>query len=161
MGAVYRGEDPADGSPVAIKVLRGSWARRPEALRRLYKEARLLAEANNPFVANLIELNEDDGVHFLALEYVRGSSLADVLARRGRLDEPTALAIMADVARGLAVAHERGIFHRDIQPETIVLLEDEDEDEHEDGDWPARVRSPSESAAAHVVTSSPRTALRV
>ena len=157
MGAVYRGEDPADGSPVAIKVLRGYWARRPEALRRLYKEARLLAEANNPFVANLIELNEDDGVHFLALEYVRGSSLADVLARRVRLDEPTALAIMADVARGLAVAHERGIIHRDIKPENILLLQDEDEDE----DGPDRLSGPAESTAATVVTSSPRTALRV
>ncbi len=105
MGAVYRGEDPTDGSLVAIKVLRDAWARRPEALRRLYKEARLLAEANNPYVANLVELNEDDGVHFLAIEYVRGMSLANLLAQRVRLDEPDALAIMSDVARGLAVAH--------------------------------------------------------
>ena len=124
MGAVYRGEDPTDGSLVAIKVLRDAWARRPEALRRFYKEARLLAEVNNPYVANLVELNEDDGIHFLAIEYVRGMSLANLLAQRGRLDEPDALAIMSDVARGLAVAHERGIVHRDIKPENILLVED-------------------------------------
>ena len=70
MGAVYRAEDPADGAVVAIKVLRPDRGGRPLALRRFHKEARLLAEVNNPYVTNLLEVNEDAGVHYLALEFV-------------------------------------------------------------------------------------------
>jgi serine/threonine protein kinase/class 3 adenylate cyclase len=129
MGSVYRGEDITDQTIVAIKVLRENWVERPGALLRLRKEARLLAEANNPFVTNLIEVNEDDGIHYLALEYVHGTSLAQWLVRFGRLTEPLALAILADVARGLAVAHERGIIHRDIKPENVLLVGADDLDE--------------------------------
>jgi eukaryotic-like serine/threonine-protein kinase len=121
MGAVFRAEDLADGSIVAIKVLRG--ASRPEALRRFHKEARLLSDARNPFVTNLIEVNEDRGIHYIALEYVQGVDLGKWMEARGRLDEPTALALVADVARGLSMAHERGIIHRDVKPENILLLE--------------------------------------
>ncbi len=124
MGTVYRGVDLADGSAVAIKVLRPAFARRAESLRRFHKEARLLAEVNNPRVANLIEVNEDDGIHYLALEFVDGVDLAAWTAGRGRLDEPLALAILADVARALEVAHERGIVHRDIKPENILVVDE-------------------------------------
>jgi serine/threonine protein kinase/class 3 adenylate cyclase len=122
MGSVYRAEDPVDGKQVAIKVLRADWAQRPNALRRFHKEARLLAEVHNPYVANLLEVNEDAGIHYLALELVEGQSLDRLLIERTRLDEPTALAILADVARALVDAHERGIVHRDIKPENILLL---------------------------------------
>lgn len=124
MGTVFRGEDSTDGSIVAIKVLRDQLVHRPDSLRRFYKEARLLAEINNPYVTNLIEINEDDGIHFIALEYMRGTSLSRWLQERGRFDEPTALSIIADVARGLAAAHERGIIHRDIKPENILLVDE-------------------------------------
>jgi serine/threonine protein kinase/class 3 adenylate cyclase len=122
MGAVYLAEDPAAGKHVAIKVLRADWAKRPNALRRFHKEARLLAEVHNPYVANLLEVNEDAGIHYLALEFVEGQSLDKLLAKRTRLDGPTALAILADVARALVDAHERGIVHRDIKPENILLV---------------------------------------
>ena len=108
MGAVYRARDSADGSTVAIKVLHPDEARRPRARRRFAKEARLLAEVNNPYVTNLVEVNEDGDVHYLVLEFVAGTSLAQWLVRRGRLDEPTALGIMADVARALDFAHGAG-----------------------------------------------------
>jgi serine/threonine protein kinase/class 3 adenylate cyclase len=121
MGAVFRAEDLIDGTNVAVKVLRLDWAQRPNAVRRFHKEARLLAEVNNPFVANLLEVNEDEGVHFLAMEFVEGKSLGALLQERGRLDEATAIRIMADVARALVDAHERGIVHRDIKPDNILL----------------------------------------
>jgi len=124
MGAVYRAEDSCDGNQVAIKVLRGDWAKRDIALRRFNKEARLLAEVNNPYVANLLEVNEDGGIHYLVLEYVDGQSLGQVLNERGSLDEATAVAVMADVARALLEAHERGIVHRDIKPDNILLVRD-------------------------------------
>ena len=125
MGTVFRAIDQGDGSTVAIKVLGSSWSERPEALARFLKEARMLAEVNNPYVTNFIELNEDQGIHYLALEFVEGENLGDVLVRQTRLDEPTALAIMIDVACGLAPVHERGIVHRDIKPANILIQTDE------------------------------------
>jgi serine/threonine protein kinase/class 3 adenylate cyclase len=126
MGAVYRAEDPLDDSTVAIKVLRPDFAARPGALERFHKEARLLAEVNNPFVANLLEVNEDDGIHYLVMEFVAGQALDQFLAERGRLEERAALTLIADVARALVDAHQRGIVHRDIKPENILLTKPTD-----------------------------------
>lgn len=147
MGAVYRGTDLADGSTVAVKVLSPTWAERPESLRRFLKEARLLSEVNNPFVTNLIEMNQDEGIYFLALEFVAGEHVGNLLDRRGRLDERTALTIMADVARGLSTAHERGIIHRDVKPQNILLVAPDD------GHSPLRVKLTDFGLARHVVES--------
>jgi class 3 adenylate cyclase len=69
-----------------------------------------------------LELNEDDGLHYLVLEFVAGQTVGRLLAERGRLDETEAMAILADVCRALAGAHERGIVHRDIKPDNILLV---------------------------------------
>ncbi len=97
-GVVYRAEDPAEGGIVAIKVLRTDRSGNALGLRRFRKEARLMAEANNPHVVNLLEYNEEDGIPYLVLEFVAGESLARRLEERTRLDESEALAIMAGVA---------------------------------------------------------------
>jgi serine/threonine protein kinase/class 3 adenylate cyclase len=148
MGIVYRAEDLSDGSSVAIKVLRSAYARRPESLRRFLKEARLLAEVNNPQVANFIEVNEDDGIHYLALEFVKGTDLAAWMTGRGPLAEREALTILADVARALATAHERGIVHRDVKPENILVIDDP-----ADPSGPPRVKLSDFGLARHVVES--------
>ena len=75
-GVVYRAEDPAEGTVVAIKVLRTDRGGDTMGLRRFRKEARLMAEANNPHVVNLLEYNEEDGIPYLVLEFVAGESLA-------------------------------------------------------------------------------------
>jgi serine/threonine protein kinase/class 3 adenylate cyclase len=122
-GIVYRAEDASDGSIVAIKVLRRDRVFRSKVLQRFRKEARLMAEANNPYVVNLLEFNEDDGVPYMVLEFVAGVSLDQLMEERARLGEREALAIMAAVARGLRDAHERGIVHRDIKPSNILLMD--------------------------------------
>lgn len=124
MGAVYKAQDPDDGSLVAIKVLSGNHLERPVAVQRFLKEARLLAEVNNRFVTNLLEVGEEKGIPYLAMEYVAGRDLKKLLTERGHLEERLALAIMADVARALVDAHERGIIHRDIKPENILLVDE-------------------------------------
>jgi serine/threonine protein kinase/class 3 adenylate cyclase len=122
MGEVYKAIDEADGSVVALKVLRPEWASKPTAMARFRKESRLLAKVNNPYVTNLIEVNEDRGLHYIVLEFVAGRSLDHFLKEKGRLDERTALAVAADVARGLMDAHRLGIVHRDIKPANILLV---------------------------------------
>ncbi len=146
MGAVFRGEDMADGAIVAVKVLRPEWATKPGAFRRFQKEARLLGEVNNPFVTNLLEVNEDRGIHFLVLEYVSGTSLGHALADRAPMEEAEAVSILSDVARALVDAHRRGIVHRDIKPDNILLAE-------ADVEGKRRVKLSDFGLARHVVES--------
>jgi serine/threonine protein kinase/class 3 adenylate cyclase len=122
MGVVYRAEDATDGAIVAIKVLRPHLLDDAHSLRRFRKEARILAKLNSPFIANLLEVNEDDGLHYIVLEYVTGDNLGILLEKIGRMEEARALKVLADVARGMVDAHERGIIHRDIKPANIWLV---------------------------------------
>ncbi|MDA1014681.1 MAG: protein kinase [Planctomycetota bacterium] len=128
MGTVYRAEDLADGSIVALKTQHAHIAASPRARGRFLKETRLLARLNNPYVTRLIEVNEDRGILFFALEFVEGESAADHLKQHGAFDEPRALAIFRDVARALIDAHEQGIVHRDVKPENILLVRSESAD---------------------------------
>ncbi len=129
LGKVYRAEDIIDGAVAAIKILHHHLAQRPAILQRFLKEARLLSEIRSPFVARVLEINEDQGIHFLAMEFIAGRTVSALLADRklcprGRLAEAHALALITDVTRGLAEAHRRGIIHRDIKPQNIMLLDD-------------------------------------
>ena len=121
MGMVYKAEDPVDGTIVALKTMKPSISSSKRARRRFLKEARLLAEISNPFVTRLIEANEDDGVAFMALEFVQGQSVGDQIKASGRFDEQSGLSIIADVARGLDDAHRQGIVHRDLKPDNILV----------------------------------------
>ena len=104
MGAVFKAKDQASGRIVAIKVLKAATAANASSLRRFQKEARLLAAVNNPYVTNLIEVNEEDGLHYMALEFVEGTNLKKKLVEQGIFEEADVLAIAADVARALVDA---------------------------------------------------------
>src|SRR5262249_44540051 len=144
MGTVYRAEDIGDGGIVAIKVLREDVAERPDSRRRFYKEARVLSEVRHPNVANLLEINEDAGLRYLVIEYVNGKALDAHLAEHGKLAERQGLEIVAEVARALEDAHQRGIVHRDIKPGNIVLVNESE------GDAP-RVKLLDFGLARHVI----------
>lgn len=121
MGAVYKARDLPGNQWVAIKVLSESLAKNPRAVRRFAKEARLLALARSPYVANLVEAHIDAELCYLVSECVEGGSLGDWLQPDEPLPVKLALALLADATRGLALAHDRGIVHRDIKPDNILL----------------------------------------
>ncbi len=85
MGRVYRATDLSDGKKVALKLIDGPTASSVAALRRFRKEARLLSEVKNPYIANLIDANRDAGVHFIAVELAEGKDLGAVLKEKGGL----------------------------------------------------------------------------
>ena len=123
MGAVYRAES-TDGHVVALKVLRPELLVRPEAKRRFQKEAQLLSEVQSPAITALYKTGEDQGITYLAMEFVDGITLGELLRQYGQLSEQNAMAVIGPIAKGLASLHPKGIVHRDIKPANILIAKD-------------------------------------
>jgi Tol biopolymer transport system component len=119
MGEVYRARDLKLGRDVAIKVLPDSVSKDVDRLARFEREARSLASLNHPNIAQIYGF--EDGA--LVMELLEGDTLRDRL-RDGALPVRKAIEYGAQIARGLAAAHDRGIIHRDLKPENIFLLKD-------------------------------------
>ena len=124
MGSVYRARDAADGRTVAIKILNKQVEQDSLTARRFAKEARLLAKANNPYVANLYEVNSDATLPYMVVEFVEGGTLGSLIKVGQAFDEHFCLAVIADAVRGLAIAHARGVVHRDFKPDNVLLTKE-------------------------------------
>ena len=120
MGEVYLAKDTKLDREVAVKVLPATFSENKERLARFEREARLLASLNHPNIAAIHELEESDGVHFLALEYVPGETLAERI-KRGPIPIDEALPLFKQIAEGLEAAHEKGVIHRDLKPANIKV----------------------------------------
>jgi eukaryotic-like serine/threonine-protein kinase len=120
MGTVYRARDTRLDREVAIKVIRAGIAHDPVTRARFTREARLLASLSHPHVAAIFDVDECDGVPFLVLELVPGSTLAERLSQ-GRLSTREALAFASQIAAAVEAAHERGVIHRDLKPSNIKI----------------------------------------
>ncbi|MBI1208869.1 MAG: protein kinase [Azospirillum sp.] len=125
MGAVYRGFDPMIERSVALKTVRRELLKEEggaQFLERFRQEARAAGRCFHPNIVALLEYGEDDGVPFLAMEYVDGRSLDRVLKELGRFDQPRAVSIIGQVLDALGFAHDKGIIHRDIKPANVMVL---------------------------------------
>jgi two-component system LytT family response regulator len=121
MGIVYRAVDTRLGREVALKVLRpGTREDDGEHERRLRQEARAAAHLSHPAISVVYEIDEAEGATFIAMELVRGETLADVLTR-GPVEPKRALDLCLEVAEGLGEAHAHGIIHRDLKPKNVML----------------------------------------
>ena len=120
MGAVYAAQDVKLQRPVALKVMLPEIARRPEARERFLREARAAAAVHDDRVVTIYQVDEANGVPFLAMEYLRGKPL-DAWMRDNRPTIPQILKIGYDAALGLAAAHALGLVHRDIKPANLWL----------------------------------------
>jgi predicted Ser/Thr protein kinase len=123
MGVVYRARDLRLNRDVALKVLPPHRRFDADRRARFTREAQAAAATKHPNIAVIYDIDESDGVVFIAMELVEGEPLSDVLGRSG-LPFDRALDIALDVARGLASAHDRGVLHRDMKPANIVLTRD-------------------------------------
>jgi Tfp pilus assembly protein PilF/tRNA A-37 threonylcarbamoyl transferase component Bud32 len=123
MGEVYEAVDVDLDRRVALKFVAPELAADAEALKRFEREARAAAALNHPHIATLFAFERDGARTFIAMELVGGESLRERI-RRGPLPVSEALAIARDVAGALAMAHRRGIVHRDVKPENLMFDQD-------------------------------------
>jgi eukaryotic-like serine/threonine-protein kinase len=123
MGAVYRGEHVHMHKPVAIKILHPDAERLPELVQRFEREAIAGAHIQHPNVAAATDFGEDeDGSRFLVLEYVRGTTLHELI-RRGAVPVQRAVRIGRQLAAALGATHAMNIVHRDVKPRNVMVVE--------------------------------------
>ncbi len=123
MGEVYVARDPKLGRKVAIKLLPVRMSGERDTLTRFTQEARSASALNHPNIVTIHEVGADEGTPFIVMEYIEGFDLR-TLINGGPVPISKVLDIGAQIADGLAAAHERGIVHRDLKPENIMLTRD-------------------------------------
>jgi HAMP domain-containing protein len=122
MGVVYRAWDRHLQEPIAIKTLRPEALQADEtSLERFKQEIRLARRITHRNVLRTHDLGEVDGAYFITMEYAEGTSLSELLKKRGRLPVGVALTIGKQLCRALEVAHEAGVVHRDIKPQNLMI----------------------------------------
>ena len=122
MGQVYRARDTRLDRLVAIKVIAPQITADPIARGRFEREAKIVSSLDHPNICAVYDVGEHDDAAFLVMQYLEGRTLAEVIPTRPSLDDVRRIA--ADVAAALTCAHGRGILHRDIKPQNIMVLPD-------------------------------------
>lgn len=124
MAAVLKARDTQLGRTVALKILPPQAARDPESVTRFKQEARAAAALDHENIARVYFCGEDQGLHFIAFEFVEGINLRQLIDRQGPLPAGDCVRYMLQVAAGLNHAAERGVVHRDIKPANIIITPD-------------------------------------
>ena len=124
MAIVYRGHDLLLNRPVAIKSLRGQYASDTNFLRRFEREAQAAAGFSHPNIVNVYDVGTDGDQHYIVMEYIRGPSLKELIRRQGPFSVDGAVFVISQVSSALDYAHQRGLIHRDIKPQNILVDRD-------------------------------------
>lgn len=124
MADVFLAMDTVLNREVALKRLRGDLSHDPVALLRFQREANAASGLNHPNIVDVYDVGEDDGQHYIVMEMMRGTTLKELVHRRGALDKYEAVAIMQQLARALIKAHSNNVIHRDIKPQNILVKDD-------------------------------------
>ncbi|HEX6389623.1 MAG TPA: protein kinase [Solirubrobacteraceae bacterium] len=127
MSTVYRAFDTTLERQVAIKLMHRDIATQSDQLERFRREARAVAQLNHQHVVGVIDAGEageetdPQATPYIVFEYVQGETLKERIRRQGRLPVPEAVAYAIEIARALGAAHERGIVHRDVKPQNVLV----------------------------------------
>lgn len=123
MANVYLAEDTILGRKVAIKVLRGDLENNEKFIRRFQREAKSVSDLSHPNIVEVYDVGEEEGQHYIVMEYIDGRTLKQLIQKRGALTVTEVVDIMTQLTDGLSAAHEAYIIHRDIKPQNIMILD--------------------------------------
>jgi len=123
MGEVYLARDTRLDRKVALKVLTADVASKSDRMERFIREAKSAAALSHPNIAQVFEIGEHEGIHYIAMEYIDGDTLREKIHRE-RMDLKKLLRHLQHVAEGLSKAHGAGVVHRDLKPENIMITND-------------------------------------
>lgn len=121
MALVFRATDLRTGHDVAVKILRPEFNNDKEFLERFEREALAASKMSHHNIVNLLDVGQEEGYRYLVMEYMRGRTLKEVIAEKGRLPERVAAQITIRILSALQHAHNNGIIHRDIKPQNILV----------------------------------------
>jgi hypothetical protein len=121
MGAVYLAQQMSLDRPVALKVMNPSWGDDAGFVARFTREAYAAAQLVHHNIVQIYDFGEDHNLHYFSMEFVDGKSLGDIIKKQGKLDPEEAVGYTLQAARGLKFAHDRGMIHRDIKPDNLML----------------------------------------
>ena len=124
MATIYRGRDMRMERTVAIKVLREVYSTDPKFVQRFQREAKAASALQHPNIVQVYDYGQSDGSYFIVMELIEGADLRRYLRSRGVLAIDRAIIIAHDVALGLGAAHRRGIVHRDVKPQNVLVGRD-------------------------------------
>ena len=123
MSVVYKAEDTQEGRLVALKVLKEEFVREPKSRRRFLNESRAIAMLSHENIVDVLDVNFEGDVQYIVMEYLEGPTLKEYMVEHGALDVYDALNIVEQILSALKHAHERGVVHRDIKPQNIILVD--------------------------------------
>jgi serine/threonine-protein kinase len=121
MGEVYLGEDTKLGRKAAVKVLSKALAGKEDFVTRFYKEARAMARVNHDNAVSVYDVDQERGIHYVAMEFVDGKSMQKWMDSLGKLSVGDAIHVTLRCAEALQFAHSQNLIHRDIKPDNIML----------------------------------------
>jgi len=124
MADVYLAQDSFLNREVAIKILRGKLSLDPVALLRFQREANAASRLNHPNIVEIYDVGEDEGQHYIVMEYIKGKSLKELISQRGAMEKQEAIQIMDQLMCAIIEAHKNNIIHRDIKPQNILVKDD-------------------------------------
>jgi hypothetical protein len=121
MGTVYLARQLSLDRKVALKVMKPQWANDPTFMARFTREAFAAAQLVHHNIVQIYDIGSDRGLHYFSMEYVEGQSLGELLRRQGALPPEVAVGYVLQAARGLKYGHDRGMVHRDVKPDNLLL----------------------------------------
>lgn len=121
MADVYKGTDLEINRAVAVKILKQEFSEDPQYIRRLTREAQAMVSIENEHVVSLYDMGDEEGVHYLVLEYVNGRTLREYMDEKGPMKPAEAVRLISDVLDGISAAHKHDLIHRDVKPQNILI----------------------------------------
>src|SRR5262249_24845627 len=123
MASVYLAEDTKTGEPVAIKILKQSFANDSDARERFFREIDVAAAVDHPSLTQILDAGHlPEGPPFVVLQFLFGESLGDLIPRMGTIEVAFALPLLRSAAAALAAVHAAAIVHRDLKPDNLFLV---------------------------------------